>query len=52
MTQYLEQQFAKDGYRVTDLMRRIAESDVFVTVKAPPAKSAHITSPDKKEQGS
>ena len=57
LTQYLEKQFSKEGYRVTDLMRRIAVSDAFVTVKEMPAKapadkSAHNSSPNEKEKGS
>jgi hypothetical protein len=37
---YLEKGFAEDGYRAPDLMRRIATSENFYRVSAPPAMLA------------
>jgi hypothetical protein len=41
--QYLEKEFANDGYRVTALLKQIATSDAFLAVKPAVPKVAHAT---------
>jgi hypothetical protein len=41
---WLEGRFAKDGYRVPDLLRRIATNEAFYKVAPPPAAPAKTAS--------
>jgi hypothetical protein len=40
---YLDARFAQDGYRVKDLMRRIATSEALYTIGAAPVMTAAAT---------
>ncbi len=45
---HLEKSFADDGYRFTELMRRIATSQALYAVSAPPVRSAGATNEESK----
>jgi Protein of unknown function (DUF1588)/Protein of unknown function (DUF1585) len=45
---HLEKSFADDGYRFTELMRRIATSQALYAVSAPPVRSAEATNEESK----
>lgn len=45
---YLEQRFAADGYRLQDLIRRIATSDALYTVASPPVMTAAASRQESK----
>jgi len=49
---YLQDNFAADGYRVPDLMRRIATSDAFYRVSAPAAGNTPTQADSGSDQSS